>query len=400
MLASGKQTSSNQALSHTNWIVLQLTSVLRVLHSITVWYLLPVVLLQYGCALSGDRSAVEPPQEQVATPIGDPVQIEIPLGLPPVPLPADNPPTAETIRLGRRLFYDPVLSVDNTVACATCHDPDFGFTDGKPVSEGIQSRQGEYNSPTLFNAAYYSDFFWDGRAASLEAQTEGPVQSPTEMGHTLEGVASQLMADPTYRAEFEKAFGPGDITYTMVEKAIASFERTIISGNSPFDRYFYGGDEAAISQAAKRGFEIYRDPKKGNCATCHPTGLFTDLKFHNTGIAADQEGNLVDLGRNEISEEEKDKGAFKTPSLRNVALTAPYMHEGSLKTLKEVIDYYVKGGRVNPHLDPQIKPLTPTTASGEVRWLPSDLEAFLEALTGEIPANLGPYEPQQGTSDP
>jgi cytochrome c peroxidase len=185
----------------------------------------------------------------------------------------------------------------------------------------------------------------------------------------------------------------------MVGKAIASFERTILSGNSPFDRYFYAGDEAAISEAAKRGFEIFRDPQKGNCVTCHSTGLFTDRKFHNTGVAAEEKGTLIDLGRNEVTEEEKDKGAFKTPSLRNVALTAPYMHEGSLKTLKEVIDFYVKGGRVNPYLDSQIRPLNPTTASGEVRWLPSDLEAFLEALTGEIPANVGPYGLQQAKSD-
>jgi cytochrome c peroxidase len=285
-----------------------------------------------------------------------------------------------------------MLSVDDTVACASCHHPDFGFTDGKPVSEGVNGQKGGRNAPTVFNVAYFATQFWDGRSPNLENQAEGPVQNPIEMAHTLEGVEQKLTADPTYQAEFEKAFGPGAITYEKVEKAIASFERTVISGNSPFDRYFYGGDETALSEAAKRGLEILRDPEKGNCTACHPIGLFTDNQFHNIGVGVDDRGELTDVGRYEVSKNEADRGAFKTPSLRNIALTAPYMHDGSLKTLKEVVDFYIGGGNSNPHLDPQLKVLTPTTETGQVNWSGADLEAFLEALTGEIPPNVGPLD--------
>jgi cytochrome c peroxidase len=209
------------------------------------------------------------------------------------------------------------------------------------------------------------------------------------MAHTLEGVERKLTADPTYPTEFEKAFGPGPITYEKVEKSIASFERTVISGNSPFDRYFYGGDETAMSEAAKRGLDIFRNSQKGNCTACHPIGLFTDNQFHNIGVGVDDQGELTDLGRYEVSKNETDRGAFKTPSLRNIALTAPYMHDGSLKTLKEVVDFYIGGGNSNPHLDPQLKVLTPTTETGEMNWASADLEIFLEALTGEIPSGSG-----------
>ncbi len=353
-------------------------------HKIFLGFLIPIVLGSWGCT-SG-----QPTQGAGSFPIGTPVEIEAPLGLPPVLIPADNPPTAETISLGRRLYYDPMLSVDDTVACASCHHPDFGFTDGKPVSEGVNGQKGGRNAPTVFNVAYSTTQFWDGRSPNLENQAEGPVQNPIEMAHTLEGVEQKLTADPTYQAEFEKAFGPGPITYAKVEKAIASFERTVISGNSPFDRYFYGGDETALSEAAKRGLEILRNPQKGNCTACHPIGLFTDNQFHNIGVGVDDQGELTDLGRYEVSKNEADRGAFKTPSLRNIALTAPYMHDGSLKTLKEVVDFYIGGGNSNPHLDPQLKVLTPTTETGEVNWSGADLESFLEALTGEIPPNLGP----------
>jgi len=321
-------------------------------------------------------------------PIGAPVSIKAPLGLPPVPIPLDNPPTAETIALGRRLYYDPILSADNTISCASCHSPDFGFSDGKQFSEGVGKKKGGRNAPTVFNAAYYTTQFWDGRAPSLEKQAEGPVQNSAEMAHTLEGVAKKLMADSSYRAEFEKAFGPGPITYEMVGKAIASFERTIISGNSPFDRYFYGGDKSALSESAKLGFEVFRDPKRGNCAVCHTVdekyALFTDNKFHNLGVGV-KDGQLTDLGRYEVTKNDADRGAFKTPSLRNIALTAPYMHDGSLKTLKEVVDFYIGAGNSNPHRDKEIRPLDFLTGDERV-----GLVAFLEALTGEIPPDVGP----------
>lgn len=328
-----------------------------------------------------------------ATPIGTPIQIVAPLGLPAVPIPADNPPTAETVALGRSLYYDTALSVDNTVSCASCHDPKSGFSDGKQFSDGVRGQKGNRNSPTVFNAAYFTTQFWDGRVPSLEKQAEGPVENPVEMAHTLKGVEKRLMADPTYRAEFKKAFGADVITYEMVEKAIASFERTVVSGNSPFDRYMYGGDKKALSASAKRGFEVFRNPKKGNCAVCHTVeekyALFTDNEFHNLGVGVKLgitgETELTDLGRFKVTNVETDKGAFKTPSLRNIALTAPYMHDGSHKNLKEVIDFYVGGGNSNAYRDKEIHPLDFLTGQ-EL----ADLQEFLKSLTGEIPSNVGP----------
>lgn len=340
--------------------------------------------------LSACSSSTGPEPKKVAAPakpIGQPIEIKAPLGLPPVPVPADNPPTAETIALGRRLYYDPQLSIDSTVACATCHTPDHGFADPKPFSEGVQGKKGGRNAPTVINTAYYTLQFWDGRAPSLEKQAEGPVQNSLEMTNTLENVEKKLSADPSYKADFEKAYGPGPITYEKVEKAIASFERTVITGNSPFDRYQYGGDKKAMTAAAIRGLAVFRDPKKGNCVVCHTIeekyALFTDNKFHNLGVGADGD-NLKDLGRYEVTKNEADKGAFKTPSLRNVAQTAPYMHDGSLNTLKDVIDLYVGGGNSNPWRDKDIKSLEKLT-----RRERDDLVAFLEALTGEFPPNVG-----------
>jgi cytochrome c peroxidase len=305
-----------------------------------------------------------------------------------VPFPADNPPTAETIALGRRLYYDPVLSVDNTVSCASCHHPDHGFSDGKSVSNGVQGKTGTRNSPTVFNSAYVEVQFWDGRAPSLEKQAEGPVANPVEMLHTLKGVENRLNADRSYRDQFEKAFGPGPVTYEKVEKAIASFERTVVSANSPFDRWKFGGDTKAVSESVKRGFIVFSSKEKGNCTACHVVGekdaLFTDNKFHNIGVGANID-RILDEGRFAVSKNEADRGAFKTPSLRNVALTAPYMHDGSLKNLKEVVDFYVGGGNSNAHLDKNVRALD--FLSGQER---ADLLAFLNALTGEMPANVGP----------
>lgn len=328
-----------------------------------------------------------PQQTGPAVPVGTPIQVESPLGLPPVSIPSNNPLTAETVALGRRLYYDPILSVDGTIACASCHHPDTGFGDGKPVSEGVGGQKGGRSAPSVFNAAYYTTQFWDGRAAHLEEQARGPVGNPIEMGHTLDDAVKKLAAEPSYRKEFEKAFGPGPITYEMVEKSIASFERTVISGNSPFDLYFYGGDATALSEPARRGLEVFRNPGKGNCTACHVLGLFTDNQFHNLGVGLDERGKLTDLGRYEVTKKDSDRGAFKTVSLRNIALTAPYMHDGSLLDLKEVVDFYVGGGNSNPNRSPLIKSLDFLT--GEER---SDLVAFLESLTGEIPPGLGPPE--------
>jgi len=352
-----------------------------------------IVVLAAFFVTCAERPVPAPAPRPAAKPIGAVIQIPTPLGLPPVPIPADNPPTAQTVALGRRLYYETGLSIDDTVSCATCHHPAFGFSDGKQFSDGVRDQKGDRNSPTVFNSAYYTLQFLDGRAPSLEKQAEGPVQNPVEMAHTLEGVEKRLMADPSYRAEFRKAFGADVITYEMVAKSIASFERTVISGNSPFDRYFYGGDTKAMSASAIRGLEVFRNPEKGDCAVCHTIeekfALFTDNKFHNLGVGVklgiNGETTLTDLGRYKVTNVESDKGAFKTPSLRNIALTAPYMHDGSQKTLKEVIDFYIGGGNSNPYRDKEIHPLDFLT--GQER---RDLEAFLNSLTGEIPPNVGP----------
>lgn len=326
-----------------------------------------------------------------AVPIGHVVQINAPLGLPAVPIPADNPPTVETIELGRRLYYDFALSSDKTISCASCHMPAVAFADGRRVSTGVGGKQGVRNSPSVINSAYYTLQFWDGRAGTLEKQSEGPVANPVEMAHTLTGAVQRLSQDPTYVAAFEKAFGPGPITYEKIEKSIASFERTVLSGNSPFDRYYYGGDKSAMTEAQIRGFEIFRDPKKGNCASCHTIGehnaLFTDNKFHNIGVGFDN-GITNDKGRAAISGDVNETGAFKTPTLRNVALTAPYMHDGSQKTLKDVMDFYVGAGNSNPYLDKEIHSLDFLT--GQER---QDLIEFMNALTGDMPQHAGPPEP-------
>ncbi len=320
--------------------------------------------------LSGSCNSTNKP----ARPIGAAVEIKSPLGLPPVTFPADNPPTAETIALGRLLFFDPILSLDRTVSCAMGHDR----------QTGMGNKAGRRNAPTILNAAFNQLQFWDGRAASLEAQTLEPVTNPVEMAHSLEGLERRLSDDMAYNAFFERAFGPGKVTREKISKAIAAYERTLISGNSPFDRYLYGGDKTALSASAARGLAIFRDPTQGNCAVCHSIGenyaLFTDNKFHNLGVGVDSAGELTDLGRFEVTRQDADRGAFKTPTLRGVALTAPYMHDGSLRTLKEVVDFYVGGGTFNAFRDKEIKSLDYLSVRDR-----TDLVAFLESLTGELP---------------
>ena len=323
-----------------------------------------------------------------ARPVGAAIQIKAPLGLPPVPVPDSNPVTAETVDLGRRLFYETKLSADGTVSCASCHSPGAGFADPRRVSVGVGGKTGNRNAPPALNAAYHPVQFWDGRAATLEDQAAGPIANPVEMNLPHADCSTKIDQDPVYKALFEKAFGPGPVTMDKITKAIASFERTLISANSPFDRYQYGGDKKAMSASAIRGLALYKDPAKGNCVTCHTIGekdaLFTDGKFHNLGVGLDPQGELKDLGRYDQTRMEADKGAFRTPTLRNIAQTGPYMHDGSQRTLSEVVDFYVGGGSSNPHLDKDIKELK---LSGQER---ADLVAFLEALTGEAPPNAGP----------
>ena len=322
-------------------------------------------------------------------PVGRPVEIKAPLGLPPVPIPPDNPPTEATIALGRRLFYDPLLSVDDTISCASCHAPQFAFSDSRSVSLGVGGKPGTRHSPSVINSAYNSLQFWDGRAPSLEEQAKGPMANPVEMAHSLEGVVKRLLADPKYPGLFKTAWGTDQISIDMVVKSLASFERTVIAGNSPFDRFYYGHDSKALPSAAQRGLIIFISAKKGNCAVCHTIGrdsaLFTDNKFHNLGVGADTRGNLNDLGRYNETKNDADMGAFKTPSLRNLANRGPYMHDGTFPTVKDALAHYIGGGNWNSHLDKEIHSLDVLTPDER-----EDLLEFLDSLNGPLPGNIGP----------
>lgn len=347
------------------------------------------LLLTFMSASCGTQKTAET-TEAAAYTTGHPVAIDAPLGMPQVPIPVNNRATTESIALGRKLFYDVRLSRNNSLSCASCHNPALQFADGLSVAKGIDGQLGTRNTPTLLNAVYNNVQFWDGRADSLEQQAGNPMASPKEMDQPHDVSLTKLNADQEYREAFAQTFGPGLITMDKVVKAIAGFERTLLSGNSPFDRYQYGGDKTALDAAAIRGFAIFTDKTRGNCSTCHTVGekfaLFTDGKFHNIGAGMNSEGELTDLGRFMHTGSENDRGAFRTPGLRNVAKTAPYMHDGSLKTLKEVVDFYVGGGSSNPQLDKEIIPLK---LSARDR---SDLVIFLESLTGDIPSNAGPPE--------
>jgi cytochrome c peroxidase len=312
--------------------------------------------------------------------VGKPESIRAPLGLPAVPGGAP----AAAVALGRKLFFSPSLSVDGTLACASCHQPGQGFADPRPNSPGVNGGRGNRNAPSVWNAAYWSSQFWDGRAATLEQQASGPMMNPVEMGHSSRGVVAAVAADPEFRRLMAAAYGDEAVTLERITKAIAAFEKTLVRGNSPFDRYQFGGDRTALSEQAQRGLALFRN--KARCALCHTIAadhaLLTDQKFHNLGVGMDPAGNLPDPGRYAVTGREADRGAFRTPSLRNIAETAPYMHDGSLKSLKEVVDFYVGGGNANPQLDPLLQPLTSFTREER-----SDLVAFLESLTGETVAN-------------
>ena len=286
-------------------------------------------------------------------------------------IPADNPLTTAKVNLGRMLYFDPRLSVDGTISCATCHHPNFGFSNGVPFSPGFKGQLGDSNSPTTLNRLYSTLQFWDGRARSLEEQALGPVQNPVEMANSLPAMISSLQRIQTYKPLFREAFGTEEITADRVAKAIASFERTLLSGNSAFDR-FQAGDDKAISDSAKRGFAVFMS--KGNCSQCHSLPNFTDEQFHNAGV--DMNKPNPDLGRYMVTKNEADKGAFKTPTLRDIAQTGPYFHDGSAKTLEEVVAVHDRGGKRNPNLDAKIKPLPLSKQEKK------DLVEFMQTLTG------------------
>ncbi len=311
-------------------------------------------------------------------------ELTIPLGLDANSqyIPDDNSLTAAKVALGRQLYFDTRLSADNSVSCATCHDPKFGFADGNPVSTGIKGQKGSRSAPTIVNRLFSKEQFWDGRAADLEAQALGPIENPIEMGATLGDVVSRLGAIEGYRNAFMKAFGT-EVNSEGIAKAIASFERTVLAGNSPYDR-FTAGDETALSESAKRGLVVFED--KANCMTCHVGFNFTDEGYRNIGVGMDMED--PDLGRYDQTKLDEDRGAFKTPTLREIEHTAPYMHDGSEKTLMDVVELYNRGGVSNPYLSSDIKPLDLTEQEK------TDLVEFMKSLTCDMPEFEVPELPE------
>lgn len=346
---------------------------------------------------------------------GNPAGASPPLGLPPVPYPEENPQTAEKISLGEKLFNDTRFSTTGDVSCATCHAVDKAFTDSPlKVSEGINKLTGTRNAPTVINSVYFETLFWDGRSPSLEDQALHPFLNPVEMGlETHQPILDIVRSDPEYVKGFKAVFGKsGDaITMTEVTQAIAAFERTQISATSPFDRWYFAGDQDALNEAQKRGFELFVN--EGRCVSCHiieqTQALFTDNRFHNIGVGindiqgdvpaltgeflkAEATASEVDvmvlsdkrtseLGRFAVTRDFDDLGSFKTSTLRNIALTAPYMHDGSIETLRDVVVHYNNGGvtkegdPVNDFLSGGIRPLNLTDEQID------DLVALLEALT-------------------
>ena len=331
-------------------------------------------------------------------PTDEVVEVEVPAGLPSlttgVNVPAHNPITKAKLELGKQLYYDQRISKNSTVSCATCHNPDKGWTDHMPTSAGIGGQFGGRNSPTVLNTVYGKSMFWDGRSPSLEGQAQGPIQNKIEMGdQTYKEIVTRLRTIPGYQAQFKKVFGT-EVTLDGMAKAIATFERTALSGNSAYDKY-QNGDYKALTEAEKRGmvlFGLQQPPdddqkvaatlKKAQCTSCHVGSNFTDEQFHNIGVGYDEKAKqFADLGRWAISpigaKFQSELGSFKTPTIRDIVNTYPYMHNGAEKTLEEVVEYYNRGGNANPTLDKDMKKLDLTAQEK------ADIVAFMKALTGQ-----------------
>ena len=353
--------------------------------------------------------------EQIADWLSDPanhqeLDVQLPEGLDAgaanIFIPENNPMTRAKIELGRQLYFDPRLSVDGTISCASCHDPDQGFAAQTQFGIGVEGQEGGRNSPVAYNRILSTEQFWDGRAATLEDQAIGPIANPIEMGNTHEVCCLTLDQIPGYKMQFEKIFEDG-VTIENVGKAIATFERAIVTGPAPYDYYAplkqfeevfaadleYLDEEPALaeqyaelkqqaeahpmSESAQRGMELTFG--KANCTNCHAGANFSDEQYHNLGVGMDAED--PDLGRFEVTAKEEHRGAFKTPTMRNVIHSPPYMHDGSQKTLEEVVEWYDKGGHKNPWLSDKMEPLNLTEQEKK------DLVAFMkEGLTSEFPA--------------
>ncbi|TWT61798.1 cytochrome-c peroxidase [Rubinisphaera italica] len=339
--------------------------------------------------------------------VHNPLTVKLPMGLNVGKIPEgvleSNPLTRAKIELGRQLYFDTRLSKDNTISCASCHDPKAGYAAPTQFGVGIEGLTGNRNSPTAYNRILSTSQFWDGRAASLEEQAIGPIANPIEMGNTHDAAVKAIAKVPGYKLQFEQIFDDHEVNIDNVGKAIAAFERVLVTGPAPFDYYeklkpylkFESEDFEddpdlkdeydaimaelevhPMSESAIRGRNLFFS-ERVNCAACHVGANLADEKYHNLGVGMDQE--KPDLGRYEVTGDEKDKGAFKTPTIRNVALTGPYMHDGSQKTLLDVVEHYAKGGIPNPYLSDKIKKIDLNNQEKK------DLVAFMEACTGELP---------------
>jgi cytochrome c peroxidase len=369
-----------------------------------------IATLIAGCERSAERVSLKRPPNPETDPLAQPKslqQVGAPAELTRDAIPADNPQTPEKISLGQRLFFERRLSVDGTVSCSTCHDPQLAFTDRKPLSVGIKGRVGQRNAPTILNALYNKTQFWDGRVNTLEEQAANPIVNAFEMGHpNLDAAVAQIASVEEYQQAFQRVFGRAANGPDLL-RAIASYERAQLSFDSPFD-HFMAGEKNAIDASAKRGWELFNT--QARCNKCHAltdtqrdVTVFTDNDFHNIGIgiirhnvvalarqaeqliksgdtaAIDRAAIQTDmsaLGRFLITKKDKDIASFKTPDIRNVLVTGPYFHDGSQETLWDVIDHYNKGdGLQNPYLDEDIQPLALTETDID------DLVAFMASLT-------------------
>lgn len=302
--------------------------------------------------------------------------LNVPAGLPTMDIPSSNPLSVEGIALGRRLFYDNILSANNTQNCGSCHQHKNYFVDStKKFSIGVDSIQGFRNSMPLFNIGYAKNFFWDGSANSLENQVIGPITNPIEMHETMSNVVAKLQAHPQYPSLFKAAFGTETITSTLIIQAIAQFERTIISANSKFDKWKRG--EATLTEQETRGLNVFLDLNKGDCTHCHSYGsTFTDFDFKNTGL----DSIPIDKGRAIVTKLASDEGKFKTPTLRNVEKTAPYMHDGRFNTLRECIEHYNSNFHYSKNLAPELRTIPKNRMSEQDI---DDIITFLKTLTDE-----------------
>jgi cytochrome c peroxidase len=292
-----------------------------------------------------------------------------PMALPELKVPEDNALTPEKVALGKQLFFDKRLSKDDSASCETCHLPEKGWTDAKALSTKVGGAVNTRHSPTLWNVGYNELYYWDGRAPTLDKQIEAAWKG--QMGADPAAIATKLNAIPAYEVQFKTIFKT-EATPDAILKALASFVRTLRSGGAPWDKY-EAGDKAAVGEDAVRGFEVFRN--KAGCAACHAPPLYTDNAFHNVGIGFDPDKKEPDLGRGKISNNEKENGAFKTPTLRSVETSAPYFHDGRAATVEEAVDYMLSGGLKNPNLDAKMKPVKLSAKEK------ADLLAFLKALT-------------------